>query len=82
MSQFFEVHPDDPQERYLERACESLRKGGIIVYPTDTTYALACHLGDKDAVAKIRQIRRLDDKHHFTLMCQDLKENFNICRCG
>ncbi len=74
MSQFFQIHPDNPQDRLIRHAAEIVRDGGVIVYPTDTAYALGCHLGDKAAVDRIRRIRRLDDKHNFTLVCRDLSE--------
>ncbi len=74
MSQFFSIHPDNPNPRLIRQAVEVLRGGGIVVYPTDSCYALGCHLDDKDAVARIRQIRRLDEHHHMTLMCRDLSE--------
>jgi tRNA threonylcarbamoyl adenosine modification protein (Sua5/YciO/YrdC/YwlC family) len=74
MSQFFTIHLDNPQPRLIKQAAELVRKGGVIVYPTDSGYALGCHLGDKDAVARIRKIRAVDDKHHMTLVCRDLSE--------
>lgn len=74
MSQFFSIHPDNPQPRLIKQAAEMLRNGAVIVYPTDSGYALGCHLDDKDAVARIRQIRGVDDKHHMTLVCRDLSE--------
>ena len=74
MSQFFSIHPDNPNPRLIRQAAEVLRNGGIVVYPTDSCYALGCHLDDKDAVARIRQIRKLDEHHHLTLMCRDLSE--------
>lgn len=74
MSQFFQIHPDNPQERLIRQAVEIIRKGGVIAYPTDSGYALGCHLGDKKAVEKIKQIRRLDQKHNFTLVCSDLSD--------
>ncbi len=74
MSQFFAIHPDNPNPRLIRQAAVMLRDGGIVAYPTDSCYALGCHLGDKDAVARIRQIRRLDEHHHLTLMCRDLSE--------
>lgn len=74
MSQFFSIHPDNPQHRLVRQASEIVRKGGIIVYPTDSAYALGCHVGDKKALDKIRQIRQLDKHHNFTLMCRDLSE--------
>jgi tRNA threonylcarbamoyl adenosine modification protein (Sua5/YciO/YrdC/YwlC family) len=74
MSQFFSIHPENPQVRLVRQAVEIIRKGGIIVYPTDSAYALGCHIGDKKALDKIRQIRQLDKNHNFTLMCRDLSE--------
>ena len=74
MSQFFEIHPENPQLRLISRAVDIIRKGGVIVYPTDSSYALACHVGDKQALDKIRRIRQLDDKHNFTLACKDLTQ--------
>jgi tRNA threonylcarbamoyl adenosine modification protein (Sua5/YciO/YrdC/YwlC family) len=74
MSQFFSIHPDNPNPRLIRQAAEVLRNGGVVVYPTDSCYALGCHLDDKDAVARIRQIRKLDEQHHLTLMCRDLSE--------
>ena len=74
MSQFFQIHPDNPQHRLIVQAVDIVRSGGVIAYPTDSAYALGCNLGDKAAVDKIKRIRRLDDKHNFTLMCRDLSE--------
>jgi len=74
VSQFFSVHPTHPQQRLLSRAAEIVAAGGLVVYPTDTTYALGCQIGDKQALERIRLIRRLDDRHHFTLTCRDLSE--------
>lgn len=74
MSQYFSIHPKDPQPRLLSRAAEIVARGGLVVYPTDTTYALGCQIGDKSALDRIRQIRRLDKHHHFTVACQDLSE--------
>jgi tRNA threonylcarbamoyl adenosine modification protein (Sua5/YciO/YrdC/YwlC family) len=74
MAQFFSIHPDNPQPRLIKQAAEMLRSGAVIVYPTDSGYALGCHLDDKDAVARIRQIRGVDDRHHMTLVCRDLSE--------
>ena len=74
MSQFFTIHPDNPNPRLIHQAANVLRDGGIVVYPTDSCYALGCHLDDKVAVARIRQIRKLDEHHHLTLMCRDLSE--------
>ena len=74
MSQFFQIHPINPQARLIRRAVEIVRDGGVIAYPTDSGYALGCHIGDKDAMERIRALRVLDDKHNFTLMCRDLSE--------
>lgn len=74
MSQFFQVHPENPQHRLIQQAVEIIRQGGVIVYPTDSAYALGCHLGDKKAMERIKRIRLLDDKHNFTLVCRDLSE--------
>jgi tRNA threonylcarbamoyl adenosine modification protein (Sua5/YciO/YrdC/YwlC family) len=74
MTQFFSIHPDNPQLRLIRQAAEQIRNGAVIAYPTDSGYALGCHLDDKDAVARIRRIRNLDDDHRMTLMCSDLSE--------
>ena len=74
MSQYFTLHPDTPQPRLIKQAVAILRDGGVIAFPTDSSYALGCHLGDKSAQDRIRAIREVDDKHHFTLMCRDLSE--------
>ncbi len=74
MSQFFYIHPENPQARLIRQVVSILHRGGVIVYPTDSSYALACRIGDKAALERIRRIRRLDDKHHFTLMCRDLSD--------
>ena len=74
MTQYFHIHPENPQPRLIKQAVQIIRNGGVIAYPTDSAYALGCHLGDKDALAKIVRIRKLDDKHHFTLLCRDLSE--------
>ena len=74
MSQFFQIHPDNPQHRLIIQAVDIVRSGGVIAYPTDSAYALGCHIGDKTAVDRIKRIRRLDDKHNFTLVCRDLSE--------
>lgn len=77
MSQYFVIHPVSPQKRLIRRAVEIIDQGGLIVYPTDSCYALGCHLGDKDAMQRIRRIRQIDEKHHFTLVCRDLSELSN-----
>jgi len=74
MSQFFQIHPDNPQPRLIHQAVEMLRDGAVIVYPTDSAYALGCHLEDKKAMDRIRRIRQVDDKHNFTLVCSDLSQ--------
>ncbi len=71
---FFQIHAENPQDRLVKQAVDVIRKGGVIIYPTDSSYALGCRLGDKAALERIRRIRRLDDKHNFTLMCRDLSE--------
>lgn len=74
MSQFYQIHQVDPQARLIRGAADIVRGGGVIVYPTDSAYALGCRMGDKSALDRIRRIRRLDDKHNFTLVCRDLSE--------
>ncbi len=74
MSQLFHIHPENPQPRLIKHAVEIIQQGGVIIYPTDSAYALGCHIGDKTALERIRQIRKLDKNHHFTLMCRDLSE--------
>ncbi len=74
MSQFYQIHPDNPQARLIRNAADIVRGGGVVVYPTDSAYALGCHIGDKNALDRIRRIRKLDDRHNFTLVCSDLSE--------
>ncbi|MDH5181151.1 MAG: L-threonylcarbamoyladenylate synthase [Gammaproteobacteria bacterium] len=74
MSQFFQIHPQNPQLRLIRQAVEMVRQGAVIVYPTDSAYALGCHLDDKKALERIQRIRQVDAKHNFTLMCRDLSE--------
>jgi tRNA threonylcarbamoyl adenosine modification protein (Sua5/YciO/YrdC/YwlC family) len=74
VSQFFQIHPENPQLRLIRHAVDIIRNGGVVVYPTDSAYALGCHIGDKNALDRIRRIRKLDDKHNFTLVCRDLSE--------
>ena len=74
MSQYFEVHPDNPQSRLLKQAAGLLHGGGVCAVPTDSSYALVCHLDDKAAAEQLRRIRQVDDKHHLTLLCRDLSE--------
>ncbi|GAA0852857.1 L-threonylcarbamoyladenylate synthase [Aliiglaciecola litoralis] len=74
MSQFFYVHPDNPQQRLLRQACEIIRQGGVIVYPTDSGYAIGCQMEDKSALEQICRIRDIGKDHNFTLMCRDMSE--------
>ena len=74
MAQFFAIHSDNPQVRLIQQAADVIRQGGVVVLPTDSGYALGCALENKRGVDVIRQIRRLDDKHNFTLLCRDLSE--------
>lgn len=74
MLRYFEIHPQNPQTRLIQQAVAAVRDGAVLVYPTDSGYALGCHLGDKDAVDRIRAVRELDDKHNLTLVCRDLSE--------
>jgi tRNA threonylcarbamoyl adenosine modification protein (Sua5/YciO/YrdC/YwlC family) len=74
MSQFFQIHPDNPQARLIKQAAQIIHGGGIVALPTDSCYALVCHLDDKGAVEKLRRIRGIDEKHHLTLLCRDLSE--------
>ena len=80
MAQFLQVHPDNPQPRLLKQAAALLERGGILAVPTDSSYALVCHLDDKASVEQMRRIRQVDDKHHLTLMCRDLSELANYAR--
>ena len=80
MAQYFDVHPDNPQARLLKQAVALLEKGGVLAVPTDSSYALVCHLDDKAAVDNLRRIRGVDDKHHLTLLCRDLSELASYAR--
>ena len=80
MSQYFQVHPVDPQPRLIRQAVAIVRAGGLIAYPTDSCYALGCHIGDRDALERIRRIRDADRHHHFTLVCSDLKQLAHYAR--
>jgi tRNA threonylcarbamoyl adenosine modification protein (Sua5/YciO/YrdC/YwlC family) len=80
MTQVFEIHPTHPQVRLLRQAAQILHKGGIAAIPTDSSYALVCHLDDKDAADRLRKLRGIDDKHHLTLLCRDLSELANYAR--
>jgi len=74
MTQYFNIHPESPQARLINQAADIVRQGGLVIYPTDSCYALGCHLGEKEAVDRIRQIRQLDKHHNMTLICRDLSE--------
>ena len=74
MARYFDVHPDNPQPRALAQVAEILAEGGLIAYPTDSCYALGCGLGNKEGLDRIRAIRQLDERHHFTLMCRDFAQ--------
>ena len=80
MARVVNIHPDTPQPRLLVQAAEFIRKGAVIALPTDSCYALGCHLGDRDALERIRQIRQIDDRHHLTLMVRDLSEIAHFAR--
>ena len=80
MAQYFEVHPDNPHPRLLKQAVALLAKGSVLAVPTDSSYALVCHLDDKAAADSLRRIRGVDDKHHLTLLCRDLSELANYAR--
>ncbi len=82
MAQYFQIHPQTPQPRLIKRTVEILRQGGVIVYPTDSSYALACRLDDKRALERIRRIRQLGEKHNFTLVCRDLSQVAQFVRVG
>jgi tRNA threonylcarbamoyl adenosine modification protein (Sua5/YciO/YrdC/YwlC family) len=74
MAKYFDVHPDNPQPRSIRQVADSVREGALIAYPTDSCYALGCRLGSRDGIERIRAIRHLDDRHHFTLVCQDFAQ--------
>jgi tRNA threonylcarbamoyl adenosine modification protein (Sua5/YciO/YrdC/YwlC family) len=74
MSLYLEIHPENPQKRFIKQAINVIDKGGVIVYPTDSSYALGCHIGDKNAMMRLRRIREIDEKHNLTLVCRDLSE--------
>ncbi len=80
MAQFFEVHPENPQPRFLKQAAQILQAGGVGAIPTDSSYALVCRLDDKNAAESLRRIRGIDDKHHLTLLCRDLSELASYAR--
>ena len=80
MAQYFEIHPETPQPRLIKQAVQLIQKGGVLAVPTDTSYALVCHLDDKNAVDQVRRIRQMDDKHLLTLICRDLSELASYAR--
>ncbi|MCG8429004.1 MAG: threonylcarbamoyl-AMP synthase [Chromatiales bacterium] len=82
MAQFFQIHPENPQLRLIRNAVEIIHGGGLVAYPTDSSYAFGCHIGDKGAMERIRRIRQLDEKHNFTLVCRDLSEISNYAKVG
>jgi tRNA threonylcarbamoyl adenosine modification protein (Sua5/YciO/YrdC/YwlC family) len=80
MSLYFSIHPDNPQQRLIGQVADIVHRGGVVVYPTDSVYALGCHIGDKQALERIRNIRRVDKHHNFTLLCRDLSELASYAR--
>lgn len=82
MAQFSQIHPKTPQPRLIQRAVETIREGGLIVYPTDTSYAFGCRLDNKDALDRIRRIRQLDENHNFTIVCRDLSQVATFAKIG
>ncbi|MHA5052581.1 L-threonylcarbamoyladenylate synthase [Streptomyces sp. SD15] len=74
MAKYFDVHPENPQQRIISQVAEMIRAGGLVSYPTDSCFALGCQIGNRDSLERIRSIRQLDDRHHFTLMCQDFAQ--------
>jgi tRNA threonylcarbamoyl adenosine modification protein (Sua5/YciO/YrdC/YwlC family) len=74
MARYFDVHPENPQPRIITAVADSIRSGGLVAYPTDSCYALGCRMGNRDGIDRIRSIRNLDDRHHFTLMCQNFSQ--------
>jgi len=80
MAQFFVIHPDNPQARLIKQAVAILRDGGLVIYPTDSSYALGCQIGDKGAMERIRRLRQVDEDHNFTLVCRDLTEISHYAR--
>ena len=82
MAQYFAIHPDNPQRRLIHQTVDILRKGGVVAIPTDSSYAIACHIEDKRALDNIRRIRQLSEKHDFTLVCKDLTQVSNFTKIG
>ncbi len=81
-AEFLSIHPDNPQPRFIKKACEIIRNGGVCVIPTDSSYALCCNVGDKNALLRIVAIRKIDKKHNFTLICRDLSELSTYAKVG
>lgn len=82
MANTLDIHPKNPQQRLIRQVAEALRQGGVIAYPTDSCYALGCHIGDKSALDRLRRIRGLDDKHDFALLCRDVSEAATYAKLG
>ena len=82
MAQYFQIHPENPQIRLIRRAVEIVLSGGLVVYPTDSSYALGCRLDNKEGLERIRRIRMLEDSHHFTLICRDLSHISGFAKFG
>jgi tRNA threonylcarbamoyl adenosine modification protein (Sua5/YciO/YrdC/YwlC family) len=82
MARYLEVHPEDPQKRLIRQVVDQLRAGAVIAYPTDSSYALGCHIGDKNALDRLRRVRGLDDKHDFALVCRDVSEAATYAKLG
>ncbi|MFD0722640.1 L-threonylcarbamoyladenylate synthase [Streptomyces globosus] len=82
MAKYFDVHPDNPQQRTISGVADSIRSGALVAYPTDSCYALGCQLGNREGLARIRSIRRLDDRHHFTLVCRDFAQLGQLVNIG
>jgi len=82
MANYLEIHPQNPQQRMIRQVADALRNGGVIAYPTDSSYALGCHIGDKAALDRLRRIRGLDDKHDFALLCRDVSEAATYAKLG
>jgi tRNA threonylcarbamoyl adenosine modification protein (Sua5/YciO/YrdC/YwlC family) len=80
MAQFFQIHPENPQPRLIKQAVSIIHSGGLVIYPTDSSYALGCQIGDKGAMERIRRIRKIDEEHNFTLVCRDLTEISNYAK--
>lgn len=82
MAQYFQIHPQTPQMRLIHRSVNIIRNGGVVIYPTDSSYALACRMGEKQSLDRVRRIRRLDDRHNFTLVCRNVAQISNFTKFG